>query len=110
MWPAKGKNEPEIWANTSSFLSNKMGIRNLQMNEEVETIRRVVGTSNSTNKWISDEALIMFKTVATRDQVTKCAKNLGGHGNTKPHAKIRLEIPENLIGDFRTLQRYGFYL
>ena len=112
VWPVKGKNELEIWANTSAFLSNKMGIRNIIMNEEVETIRRVAGTNNGTNECISHEALIVFKTVAIRDQVAKCAKNLGGHIDLsgKPLAGIRLEIPENLMGDFRTLQRYGFYL
>ena len=82
------------------------------MNEEVETIRRVARTNNGTNECISDEALIGFKTVATRDQVANWAKNLARCTdlNGKPLAGVRLEIPENLMGDFRTIRRYSFFL
>ena len=98
-------------ANLDKFVMDKLRIPSGSLSQsDIESIRRVRSANKSK---IQHEVLVAFASVEARDLVLSHAKNLAewtGKQGDKPLAGVRLEIPDRLRGDFKTLEQYGHAL
>lgn len=108
-WPVRGP-PGELWGNVGDFFHQIMDIPTNNLTQEsVETIRRISTGRNSKGK-IRDEVLVVFCDVSTRDMVLSYASNLSRHRDQAEPPGVRLDIPDQLTGQFKTLSAYGHLL
>ena len=106
-FPITGQSKEELDAGLEDFVLNKLKIpTGVLAREDINYVRKVKATKKSQ---IADEVLVSFTTVEARDLVHSYARNLGaGVGeDRRPLAGMRMEVPERLIGDFKTFEQYG---
>ena len=107
VYPVPGKDEQEQIRELDAFVLDKLKIPSGVLNQkDINYIRRVRTTRNSK---IKDELLVSFSSIEARDLVLSYARNLSEwvDGKGAPTAGLRLEIPEKLMGDFKSLEQYG---
>ena len=107
LWPVRGNNNTELWKATGEFIFQTLEVPEYNLDEEaVETIRKVASQKNNRKKQqrVTDEVLVLFRDVETRDMVQSYATNLANH---RGKAGMRLEVPCHLTGHFKCLERYG---
>ena len=111
VWPVPGETIEELWEGAGEFIQVNMAIPESDMNQEdIEEVRRA-GTSGRPGI-IKDEIIIVFKNKEKRDLLLVNSVNLsemvGSDG--RPTAGTRLEIPEELMDEFRLHTRFGMRL
>lgn len=106
LWPIRGATTAELWASTGAFIGNTLGFGNAVGQDLIETVERAEIPSG---QGVKDEVLVRFRSTDTRDSIIGASSKLSSHVDPdgRPTAGIRLEIPANLRGIFRTLRRYG---
>ena len=73
--------------------------------QSIEKIRR-----HSTNKFSPDEVLVIFSDIMTRDTIIGSSGMLSemqDKETLRPTAAIRIDVPEYLRADRKTLEEYG---
>ena len=109
-WPVGGP-VGELWGNTCDFFTNVLGIPTSCLPESsVETIRKISNPRSNRPSKITDEVLVVFRDVATRDMVFSYAPNLANYRTRSNPPGIRLDFPDFLRGTFSTLERYGILM
>lgn len=104
LWPITGK---DVWGGVGDFFHDTLLIPGSDLDQEgIEDVRRVCTGRKKSSK-IRDEVLVTFKDVQTRDMVYSYAPNLANYRDDPTPPGIRLEIPEQLSGVFKVLERYG---
>ena len=107
--PIIGGNDEELWNSLSAFFSEKMKIPSGTITaKDVEAVRKLVPTRRSKTL---NEVLVVYVDVRTRDMIQSYARNLAAWTEGgKSLAGIRLEIPDHLMGDFKSFEQYGHSL
>ena len=108
MWPIENANSKTLWKGVGEFLHTALRIPESDIGpediEEVVAIPEHKYTAGNINK----EALVTFFCPRKRDIVVSSSSNLSNlMENGVPTAGLRLEIPEELMGQFRLLSRFG---
>ena len=108
MWPVEGKNDEELWNNTGKFITEILDVSNVGP-EDIQTVRRISAGRRSRAHHL---VLVRFNDVTARDCVYRNAPRLATHVSATgvPTAGLMLEIPDHLLGSFKTLQRHGHRL
>ena len=106
-FPVPGNNDEQLLRGLDEFVQQKLKVPSgLLDRSDIGYIRRVKATKRSK---IANEVLVSFTSIDARDLVHSYARNLaewvGEDG--KPLAGIRLDIPERLLGDFKSCEQYG---
>lgn len=107
IWPVKGSTSQELWKETGEFFFNILDVPKTNLSEDsVENVRRIFPTRSrgNTRTKVRDEVRVLFKDIETRDMIYSYAPNLAERRN---EAGMRLEIPGHLLGQFKTLEKYG---
>ena len=107
IFPIIGSTQEELLTALDEFIIDKLRIPcGVLSKEDVVYVRKVKTAKKSK---IQDELLVVFESVHVRDLVQSYARNLAEWTGTngKPMAGLRLEIPEKLLGDFKSLEQYG---
>ena len=108
MWPIENTNSKTLWKGVGKFLHKALGIPESEIGpediEDVVAIPEPKFTAGNLNK----EALVTFFCPRKRDIVVSNSPNLSNlMDNGIPTAGFRLEIPEELMNQFRLLSRFG---
>ena len=106
-FPIIGKTENQMRTSLDKFFSEKLKIPTGDLsNDDINFIRRTRATKRSK---IQDEVLVSFTSTAARDLVQSHAKNISSWigEDGKPLAGVRMEVPERLMSDFKSLEQYG---
>lgn len=105
IWPVVGTTNKELWTTTGEFFFKTLEVPESYLSEDsVESVRQIFPAKTRTKGRITDEVRMLFKDVKTRDMVYSYAINLA---NKRDRAGMRLEVPGHLLGQFKTLERYG---
>ena len=109
-YPITGENEQQLMVALDDFVINKLKVPTGVLNKNDISFIRKVKTARKSK--VRDELLVSFSSIEARDLVLSYARNLGNWIDEKgaPLAGLRLEIPEKMIGDFKTLEQYGHAL
>ena len=115
IWPITATDN-DLWTTVGLFFNRTLEIPDDALPESVvEDIRRIANkkrlrpTGNRPPR-VHSEVLVTFYEVATRDMVMSYAPNLAKTNNTAQTSGIRMEIPPNLRGIFKTLDDHGHLL
>ena len=108
MWPIENANENTLWKGVGEFLHKALGIPESDIGpEDIESVTAIPEpryTAGNLNK----EALVTFYCPRKRDVVVANSPNLSNlMDNGVPTAGLRLEIPNELMSQFRLLTRFG---
>jgi hypothetical protein len=108
LWPVPGKTEDELWDATGNFIRKILEVDDVGP-QDILSVRRISAGRRSRAR---DLVLVRFHDVTARDSVYRNATKLAKHIDRSglPTAGLMLEIPENLLGAFRILQRHGHRL
>ena len=106
-------NDATMWRGVGDFFFDRLRIPQSDLPQEaVEEIIKV--NPGRRKKKIENEVIVKLRSVQLRDMVVSYAPNLrewrDRDGSTRTATGLRLEIPDHLMGVFKTLERYGFYL
>ena len=105
-WPIMCGND-SLWATVGDFFHITLQIPTSKLQQSsVESIRRVPARRRDDQR-IRDEVIVTFCDVATRDLVYSYAPNLARLRSDPSPPGIRIEIPQQLTGVFKTLHEYG---
>ena len=106
LWPIRGKSKDDLWHSAGVFLGTTLGLEGKIDGKAIESVKRVDIPSGP---GVTDEALVVFAEVVTRDQVMGSASRLAPFmdQNGRATAGMRMEIPPRLQQGFRILFRYG---
>ena len=106
LWPVKGVTKDEIWTAAGLFLGTNLGLEGKLDQNSIESITRVDLPSGP---GVTNEALVLFRDVPTRDLVMGSASKLAPYmdGEGRATAGMRLEVPPSLQQPFRVLFKYG---
>ena len=112
VWPVSGTSSQQLWVGTGEFFFKNLLIPEHHLSEDsVESVRRIYPAKHRNRPGsagrVRDEVRVLFKDVETRDMVYSYASNLADKRET---AGMRLEVPSHLLGQFKTLERYGRHL
>lgn len=109
LWPVRGTSRAELWASTGAFIGNILGFGNSVPEAKIAAVDRVEIPSGP---GVREEVTVCFKEVETRDSVIGASAKLASHidPSGKPTAGIRIEVPQNLRGQFRVLRNYAAQL
>ena len=108
MWPIENTNANTLWKGVGEFLHKALGIPESDIGpDDIESITAIPDpryTAGNLNK----EALVTFFCPRKRDIVVSSSPNLSNlMDKGLPTAGLRLEIPDELMGQFRLLSRFG---
>ena len=108
MWPIENTNANTLWKGVGEFLHKALGISEGDIGpDDIESVTAIPDpkyTAGNLNK----EALVTFFCPRKRDIVVSSSPNLSNlMDKGLPTAGLRLEIPEELMGQFRLLSRFG---
>ena len=108
MWPIENSSPQTLWKGVGEFLHKALGIPESDIGpddiEEVTAIPEPKYAAGNINK----EALVTFACPRVRDMVVSSSPNLSNlMDKGVPTAGLRLEIPDELMGQFRLLSRFG---
>ena len=108
MWPIENANSKTLWKGVGEFLHSALGIPESDIGpEDIEEVVALPEHKYTAGN-ISKEALVTFFCPRKRDIVVSSSPNLSNlMENGVPTAGLRLEIPEELMGQFRLLSRFG---
>ena len=106
LWPIRGKTKDDLWHSAGVFLGTTLGLEGKIDGKAIQSVKRVDIPSGP---GVTDEALVVFTEVVTRDQVMGSASRLAPFmdQNGRATAGMRMEIPSRLQQGFRILFRYG---
>ena len=106
LWPVAGQDRTSLWTSTGDFLRDKLDLEGSLRDSMFESIERVTAPSGPGAK---DEVLVRLKEPQHRDLIVGAASKLAPYVDEtgRPTAGIRMEVPKELLPDFRTLYRYG---
>ena len=97
-----------LWPAVEKFVLDELLVPESDMAQDsVESVRRIRNTRRSK---ITDEALVVFKDIETRDNVARHATNLAAWDGKTPRPSLRMEIPGHLNATFKMLERHGHTL
>ena len=107
IWPILGESQERIRQNLEDFLKNCL----LQTSSEVELlgIERVTRVRNQPSQRIHNEVRVTMNRQWAREHIASKGRMLADYvdSENRPTAGIRMDIPDFLATDFRTLDRYG---
>ena len=106
LWPVRGNSRDDIWNAAGIFLGTNLGLEGRLDKSSIESISRVDIPSGP---GVTDEALVLFKDVPTRDLVMGSASKLAPFmdDSGRATAGMRIEVPASLQQHFRVLFKYG---
>ena len=107
IWPVVGGSSGDLWKATGDFFFKILEVPETSLSEDsVESVRKIfpVRTRGKTSSRVQNEVRVLFKDVETRDMIYSYAPNLA---TKRDRAGMRLEVPSHLLGQFKTLERYG---
>ena len=106
IWPVKGSDPRQLKMAAGIFLGTNLAMSGVIGDSNITSISRPVSASGP---GVTDEVIIVFADIASRDLVMGASSRLAPFVNEdgRPTAGIRLEIPPRLQRDFRTLSLYG---
>ena len=106
LWPIRGKTEDELWHSAGIFLGTTLGLEGKIDGKAIQSVKRVTIPSGP---GVTDEALVVFAEVVTRDQVMGSAARLAPFMDQSGRATagMRMEVPPRLQQAFRVLFKYG---
>ena len=106
-FPIAGGQKDQMMDALDKFVTNKLKILSGKLNSgDIGLMRRVASSRRAKTQ---DEVVVSFTSVSARDLVLSYARNLQEYvdDQRRPLAGIRLEIPERLLSDFKSLEQYG---
>ena len=108
IWPITRKNPTEISTSLKEFIT-----KNLNINREDVSclgIRWVERLRSPAKSNIKEEVRVSFSSVFFRDEMASKGKPLAGLVNESgaPTGGFRLDVPDYLAGDIKTLNDFGF--
>ena len=109
-FPIAGNTKEELVKGLDDFVLSKLRVPSgVLSSDDIGFVRRARATKRSK---IKDEIVVQFASVDARDLVYSHAKNLAEwiDKDRRPLAGIRMEIPERLLGEHKTLEMYGHNL
>ena len=110
IWPVVGTTNQELWRATGEFFFRVLEIPESNLTEDsVESVRKIfpVRSRGKPKSRVGDEVRVLFKDIETRDMIHSYAPNLA---DKRGEAGMRLEVPSHLLGQFKSLERYGRHL
>ena len=110
IWPIRGSNSTEISDKLVDFLEGALKLGKDDIAQlGIDSVER---TRPSQRSGIYDEVRVTMQETADRDWLAARGRYLAPYRTTegKPTAGIRLDIPDYLAGDFRTLEDYGLLM
>ena len=104
IWPIKGKENSEIRENVEVFCSEALLLSGNLGIVKVERAR------SSPRGRAFLEVIVEFEDPFARDRVFACGPQLAGFRDDegRPTCGLRLQIPQHLMGQFRTLESFAF--
>lgn len=107
LWPIAGENDDELMEAVEVFCCQALGApRKDQLG-----ISKVTRVKSAPRGVAYMEALVEFADSYNRDDILMRGPMLAMYReNDKPTAGIRLDIPQHLMGSFKTLEAFGFGL
>ena len=109
MWPIENASSNTSWKGVGEFIHTALGIPEADLGpddiEDVVAIPDPDYVAGNLNK----EALVTFFCPRKRDMLLSRSPNLTARSDAsgRPTAGLRLEIPDELLGQFRVLSRFG---
>lgn len=106
LWPVEGGINQELWESVRCFIGTTLGMGGQVQEHHIECIVRPTSMSGP---GVEREVIVTFKEAAVRDDVMgnagKLAPFISHEGRST--AGMRMEVPDFLKQQFRTLFRYG---
>ena len=107
IWPILGDTPERMRSNLEDFLKNAL----LQTDAEVELlgIERVARIRNQPGQRVHNEIRVQMSRPWARDHIASKGRLLSEYVDqeNRPTAGIRMDVPDFLAADFKTLDRYG---
>ena len=102
MWPIENASEETLWKGVGEFLHSALGIPDSDVGpEDIESVVSLPEPRYAAGN-LNKEALVTFFCPRQRDLVVASSPNLSNlMDNGVPTAGLRLEIPDELMGQFR---------
>ena len=110
IWPVAAGSNQDLWKATGEFFFRILEVPESNLSEDsVESVRKIfpVRSKGKPRSRVKDEVRVLFKDIETRDMIYSYAPNLAEKRN---EAGMRLEVPSHLLGQFKTLEKYGRHL
>ena len=111
IWPLSGRSEGEMRISLNEFLVGALQFRASEVG--VLGVLRIYRSELPASAHVYDEVRVIFRDRRARDAVNARARHLGQYVDPvtrKPTAGFRMDVPDYLAGDFKTLEETGYQL
>ena len=109
MWPIENSSSNTLWKGVGEFIHTALGIPEDELGpEDIEDVVAIPEPEYAAGN-LSKEALVTFFCPRKRDMLLTKSPNLASRidSDGRPTAGLRLEIPDELMKQFRILSRFG---
>ena len=108
MWPIENSSPQTLWKGVGEFLHKALGIPESDIGpDDIEDVTATPEPKYAAGN-INKEALVTFACPRVREMVVSSSPNLSNlMDKGVPTAGLRLEIPDELMGQFCLLSRFG---
>ena len=109
MWPIENTSSNTLWKGVGEFIHTALGVPEADLGpDDIEDVVAIPDPDYTVGN-LNKEALVTFFCPRKRDMLLSRSPNLAARTDAsgRPTAGLRLEIPDELVGQFKILSRFG---